>query len=104
MLCFCFTGDVKFVYDTDTPDESGNWGPYEMAEQGCSRTCGWVQSKTSKLVPFEFLAFCFKELFGEITPRLPLFSFSKKYATESYIVYVLKMEYGWNLWRKVLLK
>ena len=48
MLCFCFTGDVKFVYDTDTPDESGNWGPYEMAEQGCSRTCGWVQSKTYK--------------------------------------------------------
>ena len=39
-ICFFFTGDVKFVYDTDTPDESGNWGPYEMGEKGCSRTCG----------------------------------------------------------------
>ena len=40
IVMFCFTGDIKFVYDTDTPDESGNWGPYEMGEQGCSRTCG----------------------------------------------------------------
>ena len=55
IVIFLLTGDVKYVYDTDTPDESGNWGPYEMAEQGCSRTCGWVHVKPSKLGPFEFL-------------------------------------------------
>ena len=31
--------DMKYVYDTDTDEESGNWEPWQEQQQ-CSRTCG----------------------------------------------------------------
>ena len=33
------SGELEYVYDTDTDESSGNWGPWEPAE-ACSRTCG----------------------------------------------------------------
>ena len=32
-------GEMKYVYDTDTDEESGDWEPWQMGDQ-CSRTCG----------------------------------------------------------------
>ena len=33
-------GTLSYVYDTDTDESTGDWGPWERSEQGCSRTCG----------------------------------------------------------------
>ena len=33
-------GTLSYVYDTDTDESSGEWGPWEKGGQGCSRTCG----------------------------------------------------------------
>ena len=33
-------GTLSYVYDTDTDESTGEWGPWEQGGQGCSRTCG----------------------------------------------------------------
>jgi hypothetical protein len=33
-------GALTYVYDTDTDESSGNWGPWDTQAQPCSRTCG----------------------------------------------------------------
>lgn len=62
------------MYDTDTDDESGPWGPWKSKDPECSRTCGGGVHTETRVCKVNFI-FVFSScpiIFTKIGFRIPV--------------------------------